>query len=101
MAPVSVRALRHTILHRNRLFSFTGVFLLGVILYISVTIPTLRTVVTPLEVDTVQDQREALAVLSASNTLIILCLIGVLFLQVRFFPFLLICCHAESFLSNL
>jgi hypothetical protein len=53
-------------------------------MYITVTIPAIRTVVTPVEgVDTREDQIEALRVLSAGNTLIIVLLGGVLALQVR------------------
>ena len=53
-------------------------------MYITVTIPAIRTVVTPVEgVDTREDQIEALRVLSAGNTLIIVLLGGVLVLQVR------------------
>ncbi|KAF8316766.1 Shr3 amino acid permease chaperone [Clavulina sp. PMI_390] len=59
----------------------TGLFLIGIIIYISVTIPTLRTVVAPLAEETIKDQREALSVLSAGNTLIVLTLVGVLLLQ--------------------
>ena len=53
-------------------------------MYLTVTIPSIRTVVTPVEgVDTREDQIEALRVLSAGNTLIIVLLGGVLALQVR------------------
>jgi len=53
-------------------------------MYITVTIPSIRTVVTPVEgVDTREDQIEALRVLSAGNTLIMVLLGGVLALQVR------------------
>jgi hypothetical protein len=53
-------------------------------MYISVTIPAIRTVVTPIEgVDTLQDQIDALRVLSAGNTLIMALLGGILALQVR------------------
>lgn len=53
-------------------------------MYITVTIPSIRTIVTPVEgVDTREDQIEALRVLSAGNTLIIVLLGGVLALQVR------------------
>lgn len=53
-------------------------------MYLTVTIPSIRTVVTPVEgVDTREDQIEALRVLSAGNTLIIVLLGGVLVLQVR------------------
>lgn len=53
-------------------------------MYITVTIPTLRTVVRPVEgVDTRQDQIDAMRVLSAGNTLIMVLLGGILALQVR------------------
>ncbi len=53
-------------------------------MYITVTIPAIRTVVTPVEaVDTHEDQIEALRLLSAGNTLIIVLLGGVLAMQVR------------------
>jgi hypothetical protein len=56
-------------------------------MYISVTVPSIRTVVTPIEgVDTHQDQIDALRVLSAGNTLIMVLLGGVLALQVRETP---------------
>jgi len=56
-------------------------------MYISVTIPSIRTVVTPTEgVDTHQDQIDALRVLSAGNTLIMVLLGGILVLQVRETP---------------
>ena len=60
-----------------------GLFLIGIILYISVTLPTLGSVVSPSEVDTLNDQREALSVLMAGNSMIIFCLVGILVLQVR------------------
>lgn len=53
-------------------------------MYITVTIPAIRTVVTPVEgVDTREDQIEAMRVLSAGNTLIMVLLGGILVLQVR------------------
>jgi ER membrane protein SH3 len=59
-------------------------FVLATAMYLSVTIPTIRTVVTPIEgVDTHEDQIDALRVLSAGNTLIMVLLGGVLALQVR------------------
>jgi hypothetical protein len=59
-------------------------FVFATAMYITVTIPAIRTVVTPVEgVDTREDQIEALRVLSAGNTLIIVLLGGVLALQVR------------------
>jgi ER membrane protein SH3 len=52
-------------------------------MYITVTIPAIRTVVTPVEgVDTREDQIEAMRILSAGNTLMMVLLGGVLTLQV-------------------
>ena len=64
------------------LLLLTVLYVVGVIIYISVTISGLRTIVHPTEEDTESDRIEALRVLSAGNTLIILCLVGVLLLQV-------------------
>lgn len=61
----------------------TALYVIGVIIYSSVTIGGLRTIVHPTEDNTESDRIEALRVLSAGNTLIILCLVGVLLLQVR------------------
>jgi ABC-type Fe3+ transport system permease subunit len=59
-------------------------FVFAIAMYISVTIPAIRTVVTPVEgVDTREDQIEAMRVLSAGNTLIMVLLGGILALQVR------------------
>jgi hypothetical protein len=59
-------------------------FVFATAMYITVTIPAIRTVVTPVEsVDTREDQIEALRLLSAGNTLIMVLLGGVLALQVR------------------
>jgi hypothetical protein len=53
-------------------------------MYITVTIPAIQTVVTPVEgVDTREDQIEAMRVLSAGNTLMMVLLGGILALQVR------------------
>ncbi|KAF7430601.1 hypothetical protein PC9H_006309 [Pleurotus ostreatus] len=57
-------------------------YVFGIAVYITVTIPTLRTIVTPVVgVDTDEDRAEALRVLSAGNTIIILCLGAILALQ--------------------
>jgi len=61
--------------------SSAALFLVGIIIYFSVTLPCLQTVVTPLPEDTLAEQREALSVLVAGNTLIVLCLVGILVLQ--------------------
>jgi len=55
----------------------------GVLLYMTVVIPGLRTVCTPIEGETRAVQVEALRVLAAGNTLIAACLGLVLALQVR------------------
>jgi len=98
-APLAIKALIHAVmglgvisivgkLHKwdeSALFfdgSSLALFVGGIIIYLSVTIPTLRTVVNPiLEQDSISDQREAIGVLAAGNTLIIGCLVGVLGLQ--------------------
>jgi len=105
-APLAIKALIHAVmglgvisivgkLHRwdeSAVFfdgSSLALFIAGIIIYLSVTIPTLQTIVNPIIIpeqqqhDTavVSDQREAIGVLSAGNTLIIGCLIGVLGLQ--------------------
>lgn len=62
----------------------TGVFVFGIMLYTTVVIPGVRTVANPLDVDTREDQVEALRVLAAGNTLIVVCLGLTLALQVGF-----------------
>jgi hypothetical protein len=71
----------------------TGVYILCISIYITVTIPALRTIVTPLEgVETYEDRIEAMRVLSAGNVLIMVGLGSVLVLQVsdnspwKYFP---------------
>ncbi|CAG7847897.1 SubName: Full=Uncharacterized protein {ECO:0000313/EMBL:CCA74527.1} [Serendipita indica DSM 11827] len=61
--------------------SSLGVYVFGIMLYTTVVIPGIRTVAVPLESETREDQVEALRVLAAGNTLIILCLGLVLALQ--------------------
>ncbi|KAF8513488.1 Shr3 amino acid permease chaperone [Gautieria morchelliformis] len=61
--------------------SSLALYVIGVIIYTSVTIAGLRTIVYPGDEDTESDRIEALRILSAGNTLIILCLVGVLLLQ--------------------
>ncbi|KAG8930446.1 hypothetical protein FRC03_008846 [Tulasnella sp. 419] len=56
-------------------------FLAAVVLYLSVTIPGLRTIVEPLETETESDRIETLRVIGAGNTMAIVCLIGVLAMQ--------------------
>lgn len=61
--------------------SSLAVFVFGIMLYTTVVIPGIRTVAEPLENDTRTDQVEALRVLAAGNTLIVVCLGLVLALQ--------------------
>jgi len=57
---------------------------LCVSIYLTVTVPALRTIVTPLEgVDTREDRVEAMRVLSAGNVMIMGGLGAILVLQVR------------------
>ncbi|KAF7971289.1 hypothetical protein HWV62_21544 [Athelia sp. TMB] len=56
-------------------------YIFALSVYATVSIPSLRTIVEPLEVDTREDQIEAIRVLAASNTIIIVLLAGVLLLQ--------------------
>jgi hypothetical protein len=51
--------------------------------YLAVDIPSLRTIVIPAKDDTGDVQIEALRVLSAGNVIMVVCLVGILFLQVR------------------
>ncbi|KAH9993685.1 Shr3 amino acid permease chaperone [Russula compacta] len=98
-APPGIKALLHgligigivaiiTKLHRwdeSAIFFDGGslaAFVFATAMYITVTIPAIRTVVTPVEgVDTREDQIEAMRVLSAGNTLIMVLLGGILVLQ--------------------
>ncbi|KAG9100890.1 hypothetical protein FRC06_003571 [Ceratobasidium sp. 370] len=61
--------------------SSLAAFVFGVILYAAVVIPALRIIVTPLPTDSRNEQIESLRILAAGNTLIIICLVAVLFLQ--------------------
>jgi len=97
-APPAIKALLHAIigmglvgliskLHKwdeSAMFfdgsSLAG-YLFGIALYLSVTIPALRTIVTPVEVDTREDRIEAMRVLAAGNTIITLLLGAILALQ--------------------
>ena len=61
-----------------------AVYVLTIAVYLTVTIPSLRTIVDPVAgVDTRDDQIEAMRVLSAGNTIMVILLVGVLLLQVR------------------
>ena len=71
---VPVPPPRHTI----------AAFVFAISVYLSVGVPACRTIATPVEgVDTREDQIEALRILSAGNTIIIVLLGAVLALQVR------------------
>lgn len=68
----------------NTIPAITAAFVFAIAMYITVTIPAIQTVVTPVVgVDTREDQIEAVRVLSAGNTLIMVLLGGILVLQVR------------------
>jgi hypothetical protein len=70
------------VLNGPDIFSVAYVFAISV--YITVTIPALRTIVNPVVgVDTRDDQIEAMRVLSAGNTIMVVLLGAVLILQVR------------------
>jgi hypothetical protein len=60
----------------------TVAYILALSVYMTVTIPALRTIVTPQDVDTRDDRIEAMRVLAAGNTIIVVILGGVLLLQV-------------------
>lgn len=55
----------------------------SVAVYLTVTIPALRTIATPLPEETRDIRIEAVRVLSAGNVLMMVALVGVLLLQVR------------------
>ncbi|KAF8633255.1 hypothetical protein AX15_001447 [Amanita polypyramis BW_CC] len=57
------------------------VYMLSVAIYLTVTIPALRTIVTPLPEETRDVRIEAVRVLSAGNVLMMIALVGVLLLQ--------------------
>jgi len=97
-APLAVKALLHAVMGMGLLgliaklhawdesaIFFDGSslasFMFGVILYASVTVPALRLIVTPTEEDSRGDRVESLRILAAGNTLIAICLVGVLVLQ--------------------
>lgn len=60
----------------------TAVYVFGIIVYLSVTIPGLRAIATPTTKEIYNDQVMALRVLSAGNVIIIGCLLLILSLQV-------------------
>ena len=60
-----------------------GAYVFCISIYLTVIIPSLRTIVTPLEgVDTREDRIEAMGVLSAGNVMIMVGLVAILVLQV-------------------
>lgn len=59
-------------------------YIFGIAVYAGVTIPSLRTIVIPVpDVDTREDRIEAMRILSAGNTIIMILLGAILALQVR------------------
>ena len=59
-------------------------YIFAIATYVAVTIPSLRTIVEPVpDVDTLEDRIEAMRVLSAGNTIMMVLLGGILTLQVR------------------
>jgi len=62
--------------------SSMAAYIFGIAVYVAVTIPALRTIVTPIkDVDTREDQIEALRILAAGNTIIVVILGAILVLQ--------------------
>ncbi|KXN89379.1 Secretory component protein SHR3 [Leucoagaricus sp. SymC.cos] len=61
--------------------SSLAAYVFSIAIYLTVTIPALRTIVTPLEEETREVQVEALSVLCAGNVIIAGCLFAVLVLQ--------------------
>ena len=61
----------------------TAIYVFGIAVYLTVTVPSLRTIAEPMpDVDTRADQVEAMRVLSAGNTIIIVLMGAILALQV-------------------
>ncbi|KAG1811396.1 Shr3 amino acid permease chaperone [Suillus subaureus] len=56
-------------------------YVFAVAVYLAVTVPSLRTVVTPVDVDTRADRIEAMRILSAGNTIMMVVLGAILVLQ--------------------
>lgn len=61
---------------------FLAAYIFAIAVYLSVTIPALRTIVTPAEVDTREDRVEAMRVLAAGNSIMMVVLGAILVLQV-------------------
>lgn len=63
----------------------SAAYVFGIAVYMTVIIPALRTIVTPIvDVDSREDRIEAMRVLSAGNIIIMFFLVGILVLQVNF-----------------
>ncbi|KAI0793969.1 hypothetical protein C8Q74DRAFT_1246037, partial [Fomes fomentarius] len=74
--------------------SSAAAYIFAIAVYLTVNIPSCRTVVEPIaDVDTEEDRLDALRILSAGNTIIIVCLVGVLVLQVCSHPFFSFTCR--------
>ncbi|KAI9461471.1 Shr3 amino acid permease chaperone [Boletus coccyginus] len=61
--------------------SSLAAYIFAVSVYLAVTVPCLRTIVTPAEVDTMDDRVEAMRIVSAGNTIMMLILGAILVLQ--------------------
>ena len=73
-----------------RLHFFLAAYMFGVVVYLTVTVNSLRTIVNPVEnVDSREDQIEAMRILSAGNVIIVACLGLILALQVSAFSLIL------------
>ncbi|TDL23657.1 hypothetical protein BD410DRAFT_814310 [Rickenella mellea] len=98
-APPAIKALLHTMVGvglvstMGKLFTWdesamffdgscVAIFVFAIAVYLSVTIPSLRTIVDPVpKVDTREDRVEAMRILAAGNTIIIVLLGAILCLQ--------------------
>lgn len=58
-------------------------YIFSAAVYLAVSVPSLRTIVTPADVDTRADRIEALRILSAGNTIMMVVLGAILVLQVN------------------
>ena len=56
--------------------------MVAIVLYLSVTIPGIRTIIEPLPTETEADHIETLRIIGASNTMSVVCLVAVLAMQV-------------------
>ncbi|KAG1746730.1 Shr3 amino acid permease chaperone [Suillus paluster] len=61
--------------------SSLAAYIFAVAVYLAVTVPSLRTIVTPVEVDTRADRIEAMQILAAGNTIMMVVLTAILVLQ--------------------